>query len=228
MKKIKINDQEVDKGVKKSQKKVAEVGADIPSISDQADYLENQLRKKQSMNRWNSRNIQWNMAANQEVGSKSTDHSIATNSGLQNIKTECALQQAREKKTRVIFFNEDSSAKMVKRWKVLLPVWKRPIDTYRSTNSSSGLPWQGLKLTVVRWPESTKSAVGPPNHSCAVVQWATGSHWMLKYRLISRQSSGDSLPCYRKRNSVGRVHWTNMYVTIRNNLERYRQSRQLS
>ena len=34
---------------------------------------------------------------------------------------------------------------------------------------------QGSKIMVVRWPESTKNAVGLPNHSCAVVQWPTGN-----------------------------------------------------
>ena len=43
--KLKINHQEADKDAKKNQKKVEEVGADLQSISNQADYLENQLRR---------------------------------------------------------------------------------------------------------------------------------------------------------------------------------------
>ena len=43
--KLKINHQEADKDAKKNQKKVEEVGADLQSISSQADNLENQLRR---------------------------------------------------------------------------------------------------------------------------------------------------------------------------------------
>ena len=52
---------------------------------------------------------------------------------------------------------------------------KKPSVLADTKSSSALVTMQGSKLTVVWWPKSTKNAVGPPNHSCAVVRCATGN-----------------------------------------------------